>query len=163
MIAALAVVLHVLLVFLLVAGIFGRDIVYARAARSQDLSEIRALLSLGHVFEMRLVRPFTGYVLLAGLVAAWLRGWPILGFLQGGKSNWVLAAILIYLTLIPLIVFVFLPRGKVFRRAYDDAVARGAVTPELTAALGDPWLRAGRAYEWVMIAVLVYLMVLKPF
>ena len=163
MIAALSVVLHVLLVFLLVGGMLGRDLVYARAARSRDLAEIRALMGLGHVFEMRLVRPFTGYVLLAGLVAAWLRGWPILGFLQGGKSNWVLAAILIYLTLIPLIVFIFLPRGRVFRAAYDEALARGQVTPQLTAALRDPWVRAARGYEWVMIAVLAFLMVTKPF
>lgn len=163
MIAALSVVLHVLLVFLLVGGILGRDLVYARAARARDLSEIRSLMALGHVFEMRLVRPFTGYVLLAGLVAAWLRGWPILGFLQGGRVNWVLAAILIYLTLIPLIVFVFLPRGRVFQRAYEDAIARGQVTTELTAALRDPWVRAARAYEWVMITVLAFLMIVKPF
>ena len=163
MIPALAVWLHVLVVFVLVAGILGRDIVYHRAARSNDLAEIRALMSLGLVFEMRLVRPGTLWVLLAGLLAAWLRGWPILGFLQGGQANWVLAALVIYVTIIPVIVFVFLPRGRVFQRAYDEARTRGAVTPELTSALGDPWVRAARAYEWVMIATLAYLMIAKPF
>src|SRR5262249_60280151 len=126
-----------------------------------DLGQGPPSMGPGRVFEVRLVRPFTGYVLLAGLLAAWLRGWPILGFLQGGKSNWVLAAILIYLTLIPLIVFVFLPRGRVFRRAYDEAIARGQVTPELTAALSDRWVWAARGYEWVMIATLAFLMVAK--
>jgi len=163
LIPTLSVVLHVLLVFALVSGIVGRDLVYARAARSRDLAEIRALLGLGHVFEMRVVRPFTGYVLLAGLVAAWLRGWPILGFLQGGRANWVLVALLIYLTLIPLIVFVFLPRGRLFHGVYEDAIARNQATPQLTRALNDPWVRAARAYEWVMIAVLTYLMEMKPF
>jgi uncharacterized membrane protein len=163
LIPLLVVWLHVLVVFLLVAGILGRDVVYERAARASDLAEIRALVSLGGVFERRFVRPATTYVPLAGILAAWLRGWPILGFLQGGQANWVLAAIVIYLTIIPVIVLVLVPRGRIFRRAYDEAVARGAVTPELTRALRDPWVRAARVYEWVMIAVISCLMILKPF
>jgi hypothetical protein len=109
------------------------------------------------------VRPATFIVLLTGLIAAWQRGWPILGFLQGGAENWVLAALLVYLSIVPVIVFVFLPRGHIYRRALETATALGAMTPELRAAINDPFVRAARAYEILMVAVLVLLMVAKPF
>jgi hypothetical protein len=92
-----------------------------------------------------------------------MRGWPILGFLQGGSVNWVLAALLVYLSIIPVIVFVFLPRGRVFHQALEAARPLGRVTPELRAALHDPWVHAARTYEIVMIVLLTVLMVLKPF
>ena len=101
--------------------------------------------------------------MIAGLIAAWARGWPILGFLQGGQANWVLVSLVVYLSIIPVIVFVFVPRGKRFRLALEAAVAEGRVTPALSAALADPALAAARAYEQGMILVLTFLMVLKPF
>lgn len=161
MISSLIVVLHVLTVFLLVGGIVGRDITYRQAARATDLTRLRNYVELGSLFERRLVRPATGWVLLAGLGAAWARGWPILGLHHG--PHWVLAAILIYLTIIPWIVFVFVPRGKVFRAALDEAIPSGEVTPRLRAALRDPWVEIARAYELLMIAVLTWLMVARPF
>ncbi len=163
MLSGIAVVVHVLLVFWLVAGIAGRDVVHARAARTTDLAELRALLGVASVFELRMVRPGTFAVLVAGLIAAWARGWPILGFLQGGQSNWVLVSLLVYLSIIPVIVLVFIPRGKVFRAALDDAVAAGHVTPQLTAALHDPAVEAARKYELAVIGVLAFLMVTRPF
>ena len=163
MLSGIAVVIHVLIVFWLVAGIAGRDVVYGRAAQSTDLDELRALVGLGSVFELRMVRPATFAVLVAGLIAAWARGWPILGFLQGGSVNWVLASLLMYLSIIPVIVFVMIPRGKRFRAAYEEALAEGRVTPRLTAALKDPAVEAARKYELVMIATLTLLMVTKPF
>jgi len=102
-------------------------------------------------------------VFIAGLIAAWARGWPILGFLQGGTVNWVLTAIVIYLSIVPVILFVFIPRGKVFRAAFDEAVALGQVTPRLTAALKDPAVESARTYELVMIVTITVLMIAKPF
>jgi hypothetical protein len=67
------------------------------------------------------------------------------------------------LTIIPVIRFVFLPRGRVFEAALKDAVARGQVTPELISAFRDPLVRAGHVYELAVIAVIYALMVLKPF
>lgn len=163
MLAALAVVVHVFMVFWLVAGILGRDVVYRQAARATDLARLRHYVELGSVFELRMVRPATSAVLIAGLIAAWARGWPILGFLQGGTVNWVLAAILIYLSIVPVIVFVFVPRGKVFRAALDEAIELNQVTPKLTAALHDPAVEAARRYELGMIAVITFLMVARPF
>jgi hypothetical protein len=163
MVAGLLVVLHVLSVFWLLAGIIGRDVVIARAARASAIEEVRMLLGVSHVFEAYMVRPATTVVLVVGLLAAWARGWPILGFLQGGASNWVLVSLLIFLSIIPVIVFVFVPRGRVFRRALDDAIASNQVTPELKAAFGDRAVAAARTYEMGMVVVITILMVMRPF
>lgn len=163
MLAGLVVVLHVLAVFWLVGGILARDTLYGRAARCDDLTEIAGLVTAGGTFERAAVRPATGVVLVLGLLAAWTRGWPILGSLQGGPVNWVLVSLLIYLSIVPVIVFVFVPRGRVFRTAYEQAQPLGVVTPELRAALNDPAVRAARIYEGVMIVALTTLMVLRPF
>jgi hypothetical protein len=162
MLAGLVVVLHVIAVFVLVAGVVGRDLLYGRAARSEELDDVVSLVAHGSLFE-KMVRTSTLAVLVLGLAAAWARGWPILGFLQGAPVNWVLAALLIYLSIIPMIVFVFLPRGRVFRQALEQAVPLGRVTPALRAALHDPWVHAARTWEIVMVVVLTALMVLKPF
>ena len=163
MLPTLIVVVHVWTVLWLAAGIIGRDVCYWQAAHTDDLAALRTMAGLGGTFERAMVRPATFVVLATGLIAAWVRGWPILGFLQGGTVNWVLVALLIYLSVIPVIVFVFLPRGRVYRTALEAAVARGAVTPELKAALHDPLVAAARSYEFVMIAALVLLMILRPF
>ena len=163
MLAGIAVVVHVLFVFWLVAGVVGRDVCYRQAERATDLSALRTMVGLGSRFELTMVRPATFAVLVAGLIAAWARGWPILGFLQGSAPNWVLAALLIYLSIIPIIVFVFIPRGKIYHAALTAATTAGTITPDLRAALADPAVRAARAYEMGMVVVLTWLMVSKPF
>jgi uncharacterized membrane protein len=156
----LIVVVHVLTVFLLVGGILARDVTQWQAARTSDLSRLRHYMDLAHSFDM-LVRVMTGWVLVAGLGAAWARGWPILGLHHG--PHWVLAAMLIYLTIIPWIVFVFVPGGKAFRAALADAVLKNDVTPALKAALANPKVKAARLYELSMIVVLTWLMIARPF
>src|SRR5262245_43110366 len=108
MLSVMAVVVHVLTVLWLVAGVVGRDFCWALAARVKDLDSLRIIAETAGGFERAMVRPATFVVLLTGLFAAWQRGWPILGFLQGGGENWVLAALLVYLSIVPVIVFVFL-------------------------------------------------------
>ena len=163
MLSGLIVVLHVLAVIWLASGILGRDVCYWRAARTDDLATLQALAGLGGVFERAMVRPATFVVLLTGLIAAGMRGWPILGALQGGGVHWVLVSLVIYLSVIPLIALVFIPRGRVYRKALEEAITLGRVTPALEAALNDPAVAAARAYEMAMIAALVWLMVMKPF
>ena len=75
----------------------------------------------------------------------------------------MLAAPLIYLTIVPVIVFVFLPRGRLYHAALEDAVTVGRITPRLRAALHDPLVRAARVYEIAMVVALAYLMIVKPF
>ena len=61
---------------------------------------------------------------------------------------------------VPLI---FLPRGRVFERALEDAVRDGRMTPELHASLDDPVARWGHLFEIAGVTLVVLLMVLKPF
>jgi hypothetical protein len=110
-----------------------------------------------------MVIPGSSAVFLLGLATAWLQGWPMLGFLQGANSNWLLVAILLFLTLIPIIAFVFVPRGRIFDQALEKALAQEQVTPELSAAFADRPLYVAHVYELVIMAVIITLMVTKPF
>lgn len=155
--------LHVAAAFWLVTGLLGRTVVMAAAERSTDLNRIRALLPVARVFENGMVQPASGAVLIAGLLAAWLGGWPILGFLQGGSANWVLVSLLVFISIFPVIRFIFVPGGKRFEQALAGAESAGQVTPELTAAFHDPAVRAGHIYELAALVVIIFLMVAKPF
>jgi len=62
-----------------------------------------------------------------------------------------------------LVPTVFLPHGRVFEGALEDARQRGKVTPELRTALRDPAVRNARAAEIVVVAIIMALMVTKPF
>ncbi len=157
------VAVHVWSVFWLVAGLVGRDASYWQAARASELSPLRTLAGMGGHFDRTMVRPATFVVLITGLISAQVRGWPIFGFLQGGGINWVLAALLVYLSSIPLIFLVFLPKGRVYRAELAAADERGEVTPALRASLRDPLVGAARGYELAMVAALAWLMIAKPF
>ena len=131
------------------------------AARISPRSE--PYLPVAAVFENRMAIPGSTAVLVLGLLAAWRHGYPILGFIQGGAVSWVLVSLVLFLTIIPVIVLVFVPSGRVFKAALNDAVARGRVTPELHAAFRDPIVRAAHYYELGVVSVILALMVLKPF
>ena len=50
-----------------------------------------------------------------------------------------------------------------FERAFEDAKAKGEITPELRAALDDPAVRIARWLEPIAVAIVLTLMVTKPF
>jgi Predicted integral membrane protein (DUF2269) len=155
-------VLHILTGFLLVSGVVGRGVALREAARARDIRAVDALVGLAGRFEV-MVRVPSVAVLVFGLLTAWRGGWPILGFLQGGSANWILVSLILYLSLVPLILWVFLPRGRKFERALANALAEGRVTADLTAAFADPVVAAGHAWELIVIVLLIVLMVTKPF
>jgi hypothetical protein len=101
--------------------------------------------------------------LLFGIGAAVAGGWPLLGFLQGARSNWLLVSLLLFLSMIPVIVYVFVPRGRVFAQALEDALRRERVTPELRAAFADKYVATAHVYELVVTFFIIALMVAKPF
>jgi hypothetical protein len=121
------------------------------------------LVGLAGCFEKQMVIPGSTVVFLVGLVTAWLQGWPILGFFQGGTSNWVLASVVLYLSLVPVIIWIFTPRGKIFDRALQAAQTQEIVTPELTTAFTDKVVAAAHTYELFAVALIIVLMVTKPF
>jgi hypothetical protein len=155
--------LHVAAAFWMTAGIIGRWVAQAQASRSTSIAQVQALMPAAGVFERAMVIPGSMVVFVVGLITAWVQDWPILGFIQGGHSNWVLASILLFLSLIPVVRFVFLPRGKVFDAALDEAALENRVTPALTAAFNDPVVRAFHIYELVVVGLIIALMVTKPF
>src|SRR5262249_47260192 len=83
---------HILCAMLLVTGLIGRWVALSsaeRAARGSSLESVRALLGASTIFE-RMVVSSSLAVLVLGLTAAWSIGYPLLGFLQGAHSNWLL-------------------------------------------------------------------------
>ncbi len=68
-----------------------------------------------------------------------------------------------FLGIFALVPTVFIPRGKLFGAAFDEAVAIGSVTNRVSAAFRDPVVRAAHIYELVAIVAIIWLMVVKPF
>jgi hypothetical protein len=154
---------HALVGVWLVCGLVGRWATLAHAARADDVGALGALLRLSAVFEERMVIPGSVAVLVLGLLTAWLQGQPLLGFLQGAPTNWLLASLLLYLSTLVLVPTVFLPRGGRFAAALAEAHRRGEVTPALRAAFADPVTKAAHAYEVGVVVVVLVLMIAKPF
>jgi hypothetical protein len=69
----------------------------------------------------------------------------------------------VFLSPVPLVPLVFLPRGRVFEEALTEASEEGAVTDRLRAAFRDPVVFAAHAYELGAMVVVFVLMIAKPF
>jgi hypothetical protein len=158
----LIVLVHALAGIAFVAGLVGRWIVLAAAARANDLPSMQTLLGVSAPFE-RIVVIGSGVAGVLGLAAAFAQGRPILGPLQGARVDWVFVSVVLFASLIPLVPLVFLPRGRVFGAALADAQATGTTTPRLLAAFHDPVTRAAHVYELAAVTVIVVLMLAKPF
>jgi hypothetical protein len=161
--AALLKLGHVLLAFWFVAGLLARNLILSRAGKMMDVKIVQALVDQAGRFERLMVRPGSLSLFLFGLLTAWAQGWPVLGFLQGGTTNWLLASIVLYVSMVPIIPLIFLPRGKVFEAALEGATAQGTVTSTLTAAFQDRVVARAHAYELMATTLVVILMVTKPF
>jgi hypothetical protein len=155
--------LHILIAIWFVAGLIGRGVILRFASRERNVERIGALLDASGFFERFAVIPGWSAVLAAGVLLAWLGGLPILGSLIGHGPNWVLAAIIIWLSTLPWVPLVFLPRAQVFGAALEESRTIGQVATALTNAFADPLVRAGHIYEYAAVIILTYLMVAKPF
>jgi uncharacterized membrane protein len=153
--------LHVITAIWFVSGLLGRTLTMWQASQAGNVQTTRTLVHLAGYFERWMVIPGSLAVLGFGLVTAWLQRWPMLPPLQG--SNWLLVSTLLYLSIIPLIPLVFLPRGKVFEKALEHALSVGEVTADLTDAFRDRTVGLAHAYELAVTLIVILLMVLKPF
>lgn len=148
--------LHVFSGIGLVAGLIGRTITIAEARRTDDIGRIEALMRAAGRFEGILVIPGSMIVLVLGLITMWAQGRSLVG-----EGNWwLLTSLVLFLALGAL---VFIPRGKRFETAMDEAKAQGQVRPALRDAFADPAVAFARSTELVVILPIVALMVLKPF
>ena len=150
--------IHVGLAFVLVAGLAGRWLLLRQASRAADVEMAYGLSEAAAPFERAVIWGSMA-VPLAGLLTAWAQGYPWLGLTTG----WMLASVVLLLTTIPVIPLVFVPRGRVFAAQMEAARRAGTVTPQLRAAFRDRAVAAARYYEALVVAVIVALMVLKPF
>ncbi len=153
-------VLHILAVAALIAGIVGRAFLRARVARIDDIQTAREFIEVEGHFDERLVVRGSIATLLTGILLAWLGHWPLV---NAGFPTWMLVGTVLFLTTIPLVIWVYIPRGKVFGKAFQAALAQQRVTDELRAALADQVIRRSWLYEYVLVAVVITLMVMKPF
>jgi hypothetical protein len=159
-IAALLVLVHVLTAFWFVAGLVGRSVVIGRASSASRIETVVELMETAGRFERLMVIPGSFAVLVAGIFAAIARGLPLFG---GPGVWWLPVSLLLFVSAIPLVPLVFLPRGRVFEAALEDARRRGAPTDALRSAFADRAVAAARAYEAVSVFVVITLMVTKPF
>jgi uncharacterized membrane protein len=150
---------HVLSAFWFVTGLVGRDVVLGRARDADDVERVASLVATAGPFERLMVIPGSFAVLLFGILTWWAEHLP----LWGRDDRWVTVSLVLFATTVPLVPLVFLPRGKVFEGALSSAVAERRMTPELRAALRDPAVAAARVYEKVVVALVIALMVTKPF
>jgi hypothetical protein len=155
--------LHVLVAFWMTAGLVGRGLAQLQAERTTDIRSLQLLIELIGRFDRLMVIPASSAVFVLGLLTAWAQGLPILGFLQGARTNWLLISLLLWIGVFALVATVFIPRGRVFGAILEEAVRLGRVTERLAAALRDPVVRFAHIYEIVAVLVIIFLMVAKPF
>jgi uncharacterized membrane protein len=155
--------IHILSSVALITGITGRQLTRAFAGKAEDISTFNSFLELSKRFENLFVIPGSLLVFLVGIIISLLRGWPLLGFIQGSTSNWLLVSLILYLLSFLMVIFVFKPRGKIFRANLNDALARNKLTNELIQSFKDKVVRAAHLTEFILIGIVMYLMVMKPF
>ena len=152
--------LHVLAAFWFIGGFMGRSIAMSYAGRLTDVKMVALLAQMGQIFDKWMVIPGSLVVFGLGLITAWLQHWTLVG---SSPAYWLLFSTVLYLSIFPLIPLVFIPRGKIFRAALDDAQTQGQVTTALKAAFQDRAVHLIHVYEYVTTVVIIVLMVTKPF
>ena len=155
----LLLLLHIFSAFWFVSGLAGRDITLAAARRRSDIGSVKTLTETAGIFDRFAVVPGLPVTVALGLLTMWAQGRS--PFEDG--NWWLTAALLIFVSMGVLVPTVWIPHGKVFESALEDAVREGEVTPRLTAAFSDRTVLASRLYERLATAAIIVLMVTKPF
>ena len=132
-------VLHILAVTAVIAGVVGRALIRTRLLRLDDIHVVREFVDLEGHFDQWLVVYGSIATLLTGLLLTWLGHWPLF---NAGVPTWTFVGALLFLATIPLVIWVYLPRGKVFGKVFQEALAQKRVTVELRAAFSDRVIRA---------------------
>lgn len=156
--------LHVLTGFWFISGLVGRDVTYWQAAKAADPHAVNSLLKVSDFFERWAVISGSVAVLAFGLLTAWLQKWPMLGFLQGTHSNWLLVSLILFIGTFAVIPPLrLIPRRNQRAQALEEALAQGRMTAELNAALKDKVVITFRVAELIVMVLIIILMVTKPF
>ena len=155
--------LHLASAMIFVGGIFARQFVRSVAYQTDDVRKFAALSEGAGRIEQLMVIPGNLAVIVFGVILARITNAPMLGFLQGAATNWLLLANVLLILGIVAVPVVFVPHGKKFEPILRDALAAGQMTPQLRAELDDPVVKLVHWYEMGSLVVVVLLMVFKPF
>ncbi|HEX6798994.1 MAG TPA: DUF2269 family protein [Ktedonobacterales bacterium] len=151
---------HVLCAVAFLAGLIGRGMVRLRIPHITSIQTLQEIMVLVARFDELLVIRGAQLTLVSGLLVWWAGGWPLAA---GGHPTWVLVSTVLFLSQLPLVFLVFIPRGKAFAKIFGEALAQQRITSELRAALADRAVRYATVYETVTVAIILPLMVLKSF
>ena len=156
--------LHVFAAFWFISGVVARDLTFWWAAKGSTVQEVSALLQVSDFFERWGVIRGGFLVLIFGLLTVWLQRWPLFGFLQDAPTNWLLLSFILFVgggaVIAPLRL---IARRQQRAQALEEALAKGSITPELSAALNDKVVNTFRKAELITMVVIVFLMEVKPF
>jgi len=155
--------LHIASAIWFIGGVVARQIVRAYAKRTDDVQRFAVMSEAAGRIESAMVIPGNFAVILFGVIYGLMIGAPILGFLQGASRNWLLVSNILLLMGFFNVPLVFIPKGKLFDIALQDALARGQMTPELRAQMDDQTVRIVHFIELASLGLITVLMVFKPF
>ena len=155
--------LHIMAVTITTGGMFARQLVRGIAKKSDDVKAVATLTQVAHRIDRMMVIPWSNTILIFGIILAVMMKWPIFGFLQGASQNWLLVSNILLVIMLSLIPAVFIPHNKKVEALLQNALSKGNVTPELTAALNDQKNKVSHHAEEIITLVIAALMVLKPF
>ena len=155
--------LHIASAIWFIGGVVARQIVRAHAKRTEDVQRFAIMSEAAGRIESTMVIPGNFAVILFGVIYGLMIGAPILGFLQGASRNWLLVSNILLLLGFFNVPLVFIPKGKLFDVALQDALARGQMTPELRAQMDDRTVRIVHFIELAALGLITFLMVFKPF
>ena len=155
--------LHIASALAFVGGLFARQLVRGLADQSADVRTFADLSRAAGRIENVLVIPGNLAVIVVGILLSLVTRAPMLGFLQGASQNWLLASLVLLVLGMAAVPLVFVPRGKLFDVELQRALQQGAITPALRTMLHDPLVRATHVAELVLVIVVLWLMVAKPF
>src|SRR5215207_9484475 len=127
--------LHIASAIWFIGGVVARQIVRAHAKQTDNVQRFAIMSEAAGRIESTMVIPGNFAVILFGVIYGLMIDAPILGFLKGDSRNWLLVSNILLLLGFLNIPLVFIPKGKLFDLALQDALAKGQITPELHAQM----------------------------
>lgn len=155
--------IHISAAYMFLIGVGGWFLTITHAGKEKDVKIINSLVTLGIKFKNYLMFPGETVLFFAGLLAAWRNEVPILGFLQGGDVNWLLVSIILFIIRLPVIMLVSVPNEKALSKKLQEALSQGQTTKDLEATLTNKKAKRANIFVITIYAVILFLMVMKPF
>ena len=155
--------LHIFSATMLIGGIFGRQLIRSYVKNADNVHDIATLSRAAGRIENFMVIPGNLAVILFGVILALMIKAPIFGFLQGAPRNWLLVSNLLLLLGFLAVPLFFVPRGKKFDIALQNALDKQEITLELRVFLDDKIIQVAHVIEMFVVVCIAFLMVFKPF